>query len=261
MVYMGPPKTARVLPTVVAIRLDEAKTLPAKSQAGVLAPRASRWEDLAVPREIIEALAEESQCSIMGVEQVPHDLWPAMDLPPLTFVERLSLVLCGFDLTFEFNGDGSAVRIVPMPEKAVLVRTYSVRGQLDRISEDLSRQFPHTRVRRVGPRLEVSGPFEDHRLIARLLRGEKVQRTMIADEDKRYSLAFENQPVGGLVNGLARQLDLELVVDPRVQPLLHQQIKFRVQQVTLTQLLTTALEGTGIEFRLQGKTLILSVAE
>ncbi|MFV1964014.1 MAG: hypothetical protein ACC628_01230 [Pirellulaceae bacterium] len=261
VVYLGPVATARKLPTLVAIRTDEAKALPEEVQPAFLQRRVSHWDDLAVPRQIIEALARESRLSVVGVEHVSHDLWPAVDLPPLTFVERLSLVLAGFDLTFEIARDGSAVRIVPMPDTTVLVRTYALRGNVDRIVGGLASRFPQARLQRTGPRLQVAGSYEDHRLIARLLRGEKVQRVAVVGGEKRYSLKFENQPIGVLLTTLARQLELELVVDPRVNPLLHKRVKVQVTEVPLQQLLETALDGSGIQFQLQEKKLSLSIAE
>jgi hypothetical protein len=261
VVYLGPTATARKLPTLVAIRLDEANALPEEVGARFLRTGVTHWEMLAEPRQIVDHLANESRISILGSDKIPHDLWPATELPPMTFVERLSLVLSGFDLTFDIAPDGSAVRIVPMPESAVLQRSYSVRGDVDQIVAKLAASFSGAQVRRSGAAIEVTGAYEDHRAIERLLRGEKVQRTAVAGAATRYSLRFENQPVGGLVTALSRQLELELVVDPRVNPLLHQRIKFQVSEVTLEELLATALADTGIQFQLQGKRLLLSPRE
>jgi hypothetical protein len=261
VVYLGPTATARKLPTLVALRMDEAKALPESVRSRFLQTRVTRWDMLAEPRAIIDQLATASRISVLGADQVPHDLWPAIELPPLTLVERLSLVLSGFDLTFEIAPDGSAVRILPMPEQAVLIRTYAVRGNVDQIVAKLAGSFPEAGVRRAGAEIQVAGSYEDHRAIERVLRGEKVQRTAVAGADTRYSLRFENQPVGGLVTSLSRQLELELVVDPRVNSLLLQRIKFQVSEVTLEELLTKALRDTGIQYQLQGKKLLLSPSE
>ena len=48
-----------------------------------------------------------------GLEQIPHDLWPEVDLPPLKFAQAMSLSLAGFGLTYDYVQDGTAIRLTP----------------------------------------------------------------------------------------------------------------------------------------------------
>jgi hypothetical protein len=251
VVYLGPPPTASKLATLAALRTDEAGQLPSSRQKVLLERRAWQWEDLATPRELIAQLARQAHFSVVGGEQVPHDLWPAQQLPPLNVPERLSLVLAGFDLTFEFSAAGDAVRLIPMPETAVLVRTYPARSDVQRTAEQLGQVFPRIQIKRAGPRLAVSASYEDHVLVGRWLRGERVA----VEGDVRYTLTIENQPLGAVLSAIARRLGHALEVDPRVASKLGQRVSFQVEQVTVEDLMQASVRGTGVRCEVQGTTL------
>jgi len=59
----------------------------------------------------------------------------------------------------------------------------------------------------------VYGCYEDHQLIERLLRGEKVQRVEIDLRNTRYTLNVINKPLGAVLNHIA-QLGLTVEADP-----------------------------------------------
>lgn len=260
IVYLGPRPTAAKFATLTALRIDEARKLPPGPQAAFLRKRAWRWPDLATPRELIAELAGEATVAVEGMEQIPHDLWAARDLPSLGWAERLSLVLAGFDLTFQFLRDGTAVRLVAMPEEAVLERTYAARGDMAGPIRALAERFPGAQVERRGARIAVRGCYEDHQLIERLLRGEKVQRVEVDPQKTRYTLEVVNQPLGVVLRHIAR-LGLAVEVDPRIHPKLQELVTFRVENATLEELVRAALAGRGIRFRLSGSSLQLAPAE
>ena len=47
---------------------------------------------------------------------MPHDLWAAADLPPISLVDRLTLIAIQFDLTFKVAEHGKRLELVPVPE-------------------------------------------------------------------------------------------------------------------------------------------------
>jgi hypothetical protein len=251
VVYLGPPPTASKLATLAALRTEEAGKLPPSRRAVLLERRAWEWEDLATPRELIGQLARDVSLSVVGGEQLPHDLWPAQRLPPLNVPERLSLVLAGFDLTFEFCPKGDAIRFLPMPETAALVRTYAVRGNAERAAEQVGQVFPRIQVRRAGPKLVVTALYEDHVLVGRWLRGERVAVEGVT----RYTLTIENQPLGAVLTAIARRLGHVLEVDPSVASRLEQQVSFHADNATVEGLLRTTVRGTGVRCEIQGDRL------
>ncbi len=251
--YIGPPEIAAQVATVAALRTDEAKQLAPGARQQWLERRAWRWDELTVPRDLLREIAEEGHFTVLNPEEVPHDLWPAAQLPPLTVVERLTLLLAGFRRTFAFDKKGAAIRLVPWPESATIARTHSASAEQLR-GNAWSKQFPEMRIRRSGSSLEAIGRYEDQMRLERWLRGEKAP---VAGET-RYSLKIENQPVGGVIQALARRLNYELEVDDQLpQDRLHKLVSFRVENATPDELVNRALQDTGIRAVREGNKLRL----
>jgi len=259
---IGPRETVDKLATVNALREQEVKNLPAATRTALMRRRASRWDDLTTPRELIEQLAKETNIRIVGIEQFPHDLWAANHLPPLTFCERLTLIGAGFDITFEFSPDGSAVRFAHMPATATLEEIYELKSA-DQATE-LAKLFPNATLRSQGLKLQVAGSFEDHAAIRRLIRGEAVRRP--ADPGppgakKLYSIKFENQPAGAVANTVAKQLNLKLVYAPEVKPQMEMLVSVDVTDVELDELMKAALGPVNLTYNITGSTLEVVAAE
>ena len=104
--YFGPPTIAKRLRTLAALRLDELRQLPTPVTRKLLMMRSSHWEDLTEPKQLLEDLAAEAGVEILGIDKIPHDLWPAADLPPLSWIDRLTLIAAQFDLSFELDKAG-----------------------------------------------------------------------------------------------------------------------------------------------------------
>jgi len=92
-------------------RLQVAK-LPAARQRVLAAAGGWRWPAATRPRDLVADLAATAGLAIEGVDAIPHDHFPAADLPPLALAERLDLVLAHFDRRIAWNG--GAARIVPI---------------------------------------------------------------------------------------------------------------------------------------------------
>lgn len=113
--YFGPPEVTSRLRAVVALRKKEVRRLPAAVGRTFLKPQRMAWPDFSEPRELLRQLARRSRIEIDGLERVPHDLWAAADLPPLSLIDRLTLIVAQFDLTFKISPDGRRVTLVPLP--------------------------------------------------------------------------------------------------------------------------------------------------
>ena len=124
VVYVGPRSGTSPLAMVAKERRAEAQQLPRPMAQRLTAERAWRWDDLAEPRDLIDELAREAGITLDGTAQLPHDLWPAMDLPALAWTDRMTLVLAGFGLTFALADGGQAARLVPIPTQTLVSRMY-----------------------------------------------------------------------------------------------------------------------------------------
>lgn len=93
--------------------------LPAGLRRQMLVRRAWQWDELAEPRLLLTAIAEESSLPIEGLDRVPHDLWPAADLPPLRLADRMLFIATQFDLEIDYDAPGGKLVLRPAQEEDV----------------------------------------------------------------------------------------------------------------------------------------------
>lgn len=252
--YFGPLETAARIRTVAAVRMQEA---PAKARGTFAKQRAWRWDDLATPRELLEQLAAEAHIEIRGLDRVPHDLWAAADLPALTLVERLTLVLAQFDATFQYEDDGRAISLAEMPEKVVLERTYPGAPRPAELAAKWKELLPDCKIDVVGKSVRVVGSVEDHERIAVSRKGNTTRTKVAGAPEKRYELNVREQPLGPLLKQLAAQLDLEFRADWEGLKGLgisqENRVTFGVKNASLDELLKQALAPAGLTFTRRGK--------
>jgi hypothetical protein len=259
-VYIGPPRTAHVLATAAALRQAEVQQLAGLTASRLQRARPRSWPALTMPRDLIRQLGEAYGVQIQGIEQIPHDLWPAVDLPPLSFAQQMTLVLAGFDLTFSFEAGGSQVRLVPLPETIRLQREYRPRTSSTRIVEEIHRRFPEARATVGSDSVRVEATVEEHELIGQLISGRPApgpKPKPTPESDKRYKLTVENKPIGGVATALAKSLGREIRFDPGVVDRLNDLVSFQVEDATLDQLLRAFLDPAGLSYQIDEQTLLI----
>jgi len=263
LVYFGPPEAARRLRTLLALRREELRKVPVEVGRKLLQSRSMSWEDLATPRELVTGLAEQAGLEIDGLEQLPHDLWGAADLPSLAWIDRLSLVLVQFDLTFTLDENGR-VGIVPVPEEVAVVRNYPGGDDAHETAKSFARIVPEPRVKVVGDRVYVKGLIEEHEKLVSPRRSpsrptpEKRPTSPASDSfaQKRFTVRVIEQTLGDVLRHIAAQVKLELRIDSagleRAHVSLDQRVSFNVKDVTIDELLQAATKSARVECRRQG---------
>ena len=254
IVYIGPDQTCQLLATVTELRREEIRGLPAAKQRQLLRTSPMRWERLTSPRDLLAQLERDYRVRIEGKENMPHDLWPAMELPPVDFATKLSVVLAGFHVTFEWHERGDAVRIVAMPQTASLQREYESIPRADYIAKILKEKYDDASIKVDGNRLVVDARMEVHNAIDGLLRGETVRRP-VEGGTKVYTLNVENKPAGGVARALGAHVGKEVVFDVKVKRRLTKEVTFSVENATLSELLSNALSPVGLKFEINGDTI------
>jgi hypothetical protein len=227
VVYLGPPETANVLGEVVEMRRKEIRRWPPAVSKRLPTVQPAAWPELAEPRELILRLVRQSQLEIDGLEQVPHDLWPAADLPPLDFAEYLSLLLAGFGLTFEVDEAAPQIRLVALPT-TVAGGSVAIGSHVERRNRDQTTGSPKT--------------------------------PPAAGGQVRYTLEVKHQPVGAVAKALAERLGLQIDYDPQIRDKLQELVSFRVQEVTLDDLLQALFRPAGLTYRIVGETMTVLAA-
>ncbi len=251
--YFGPKATVERLRTVVALRSDEATHLPLATRLHWTQAKAWKWEKLSAPRELIADLGQENQVQIEGLEKISTDLWAAADLPPLTLPERLMVVLAQFDLTYEPSADGTSLRIVTMPDKPVIERSYAVTGTPQDVANQLRqmKMLADAQIDIAGKKVVVRGRQEDQDVVNDLLAGHTAHKTSVAEGKKVYTLRVE-VAVGELLEALSKQMRVEIQIDkPAIAAAgisLEKKVQVDVKEVSADALLHAVLDPVGLTY-------------
>lgn len=256
--YIGPKETAAKLATLAAAKNDLARQQTAIGETWNRKADFA-WPELSVPKSLVERCVKQTGAEVLNAGIIPHDLWHGFTLPAATPAEQLTILLAGFELTFEFDHQGN-VHLIPLPAQVSLTRTYATRANPSQLARDLQRRFPAARVTTSSGRIVVSATAEEHRRIDNIVHGrpEKKPNIKPARGDVVFSLTIENQPVGGIAQALAKRLEREIQFDPRVsRQQLNKLVTFSVKDATMEELLKALLSPVDLSYELDSRTLLV----
>jgi hypothetical protein len=165
LAYVGPLPQMRKIRTLAALRKQEAQQLPAAAKQAALASRATAWDDLATPKEILESLAQEAHVELRGLELVPHDLWGAAELPAMPWTDRLTAVAAPLGLTFKFDKTGRQVTLFPIGDSVQIERSYPGGTNPTKLADGWKERAPDAQIQIADGRVIVRGLIEDHEQI------------------------------------------------------------------------------------------------
>lgn len=252
--YIGPRDAAYRLRTIAALRAADVRALPKEKRAAFQRDAAWRWEVLAEPRGLAAELAVAAKVSIESLDLIGHDLWPATDLPPLSWTDRLTLIANEFDLTFEII-DSAHVRLIPITESISIERSYPGGKQPDELAAKWRTLAPGAEVAVARGKIVVRGRLEDHE---RLTQTKKPKPTSTTPGVEVYSLRVQQEPISAVLDALRKQSSINLLVDEaaikKANLSLDTRVSFSVEQVKFEELLAAALKPAGLTFRREGST-------
>jgi hypothetical protein len=179
-VVLAPIPAAGRLRTLAQLRVEELSAVVAGAKGTAVKPRllsmaerrTLRWNDLDEPKSILELIATRWKLTIDGLDRVPHDLWAGGVLADVNASEALTIVLNGFDLTFEWLPDASGVRLVPVPETVTLERRYAPPRTVP-LAEAIQKwtsEIPGLDAEADGKEIRIRGTLEQHEAVAALLK-------------------------------------------------------------------------------------------
>lgn len=269
VLYLGPPETAAKLATVAALRADEAAKLKLPTNAKVAWSRAGTlaWNDFATPEDILATIAREGGFAWDGLDQVPHDLWPAGKLPAASLPIKLTLVLGQFDLTYSYaSPDGRKLRIEPLPEAPILYRRLAAGTRPDERLRAWKKLAPDADLKLDGRWIDCRGRAEAIELLEDDARGGVAVRPAVPkSNEQRYTLKVERKPLRPVLEVLSKQAGFELRLDEAAARAkgvdLSRPVSVDVKNETFSGLLSALLDGTGLAGSLEGKTLVVSTKE
>ena len=219
VVYLGPPSAAQRLRPLSQAFQQASRRLSPSIQQKLLLRKAMVWEDLATPRELISQLGEKNGVEITGLDQIPHDLWAAADLPSLSLADRLTLIAIQFDLTFKASADGRQLELTPIPDD----------------------------LRPSAADKDGFGPLRPATPTPRTKAGANLDRTRI------QRMAVQSEPLGPVLRQLADRLGLELRINEeaiaKAGISLDQRVSVKVENATVDELFHELLKSTGLTFQ------------
>jgi hypothetical protein len=218
VLYFGPRQTADELRTLSALARQSIAKAPPDVRSRWLKPEAWTIARLSEPRGLLKQLARSAGATVVDEQQVPHDLWPERQLPPMPALDRAVLLLSGFDLTCQISADGRKLRVVPIKRPLKLIGP-------------------------APPTVSRTRPPQP---------GSAATRTV-----QRFTLKIENQPAGRVLDQLARQLQLEVEWDAALQqtPAMGREanVSCDVREADLDELLSAVLSPAGLTFEREEK--------
>lgn len=257
LAYIGPANAVGRLRTLAVLRSADSLRLPKDRRARFQQSVPMSWEMLAEPRRLVAELAAETGVTIEPLEMIEHDLWPAANLPPLTWTDRLTLLLNEFDLTFEFAGP-DRLRLKPVEEPVVLERTYARGKQAVEIAERWRTLAPHAEIEVLSGNITVRGRLEDHEL---LVAKKPTPKAAASAGVEVYSLKIDATPLSAVLDHLRKQLSVDIRIDQaaldKAKLSTDRPVSFSVEEVGFDELLKAALQPAGLDFVRQGKAYLI----
>jgi hypothetical protein len=266
--YFGPRHTADRLRTLAFLHGEEIRALPPARRQALLRAEPLSWDELATPREVIKHLADQRGLSVVNLDQVPHDLWLAGQLPPLPMHDQLSLLCAGFEFTFQIDSTGEKVLLGGMPSTPAILRYYPAGSQTaDRLIAAWTGVAPGAMYKAVGDRIAVKGRLEDHERIEAHRRGEQVastdqppsKRPAPPGAKKVYSLKNTRARVNQILAAIAPKEGLEIRPDKAAIAAagidMEQIVTLNVEDVTIDELIAAVLKQAGLQHRREGNVI------
>ena len=268
VLYVGPEQAARELLTLSALARRSFNQAPPSIRAKWL--RAEPWSfpRFSEPRALLSELVKGTGAQLRGDEQIPHDLWPARTLPTMTVVDRAVLLLAGFDLTCEISANGRDCRVAAIERPVQISNAYTVTSARATAIDAILKEFTAANATRRGTRLTLAATVEEHERIREALQGRraaaeaptKASPNTTRRDAQRFTLKITNQPVGAVVDQLARQLKLTIdwAAPAKARNSL---ISCEVREATLDEMLAAILSAAELTFTRTGDNVTIKGQE
>ena len=218
VVYWGPAEAGRLVRTLVVQREEELTQFIRPDQRAARerlnGRKELRWGDLTTPREVLDRVCEGFRLRVANPEIIPHDLWEGAVLPHMSATEMLTVVLIQFDLTFAWEPNLEAIRIVPISAESVAIeKTHRIPGPRQEAFEQWRAGQSELSITEARPHeFVVRGLVEDHEELADLLQGKQEvaggppenQAMVVPIDRRRFTLAITGVPAEAVMRELEK---------------------------------------------------------
>ncbi|MDR2755387.1 MAG: hypothetical protein LBC20_06740 [Planctomycetaceae bacterium] len=243
-VYLGTKESATILPVLLSEQQHRLEKLTPRRVAIFHRKKTLLIPFLSEPKEVLQKLALQNNFRWKNPEILPHDLWDEKSLNNLSLNELLTVLLIGFEMTFEMEDEGELLVIVPL----------SQRKSLSSSSANTENTFENTEQNTQNIHEQKN---QEVQKVQKIPDTQNVSKIPLAQ--RRFTLKVENQRLDILLQSLAERLHLKLDVneksltDKGVQP--DNRVSFEVKNVTAAQLFRAILRPLKLDFQIKDETL------
>lgn len=257
-IYVGPPDTAQRLATLTALQQQRVRGFDRNLQRRLMAERPLKWPRLAQPQPIVESLAQAYQIRLQGIDEIPFDVWAERSLPEMDFPSALTLLLAGFNSTFEWLEVGQSAAVVPFPSKVSLQEVYRLPvGRQPPLAQWRQQYDGATFVAKVRE-LQVDGPISAHRAVKDWISGRPTRTTSRTNGEKRLTLKIGSATLKQATDYLAKELKIEFEFSGEAEKKLGERIALEVTDASLEELLRELLDPLELTFKIDGSKVQVS---
>ncbi len=259
--YLGPRESVAELEFRRKELFDAINALPRDKKQKWLAKEPLIIEFLDEPATVYRDLDQRSDAKLSFGQTLPYDLWPHIDLPPLSLLDRMIVLCYGFELWIDVSKDSSAARLLPMEP----FPSFELR-HAKRLTEEhrslLLETHPTAEVTYDETSNRITAPAIVHYDIRRLLDSTRPRtrhrNTADAQTVVDFTTGDRDAAIGAILKNVARMKQVEFRFDSELEPILHQRIRLHLQKVTYEQLLKATLESTDLKFQLTESELFIT---
>ena len=226
-IYIGPEESARSLRTLLEVQKRKLSRLRGKVSAEATRHLRRKtevaWDELSVSSDVIQKLADSANWELVGLDQVPHDVWHAGQLCRLSTLRALMVLLIQFDLTIEIQPEGQRLVVVRAPKNLTVERRHSFEtSRQDTFRQLITSQYPGLSLKWSRRAVTFNGTVEQHEAIDDFLSNPdgipppsleslKTRRlTLSLNNDVTYRQLIAHFEESGIPIRVADSLDVEL---------------------------------------------------
>ena len=180
-------------------------------------------------------------------------------------MDRVVLLLAGYDMACQISADGRSCEIVPIVRPVLITEEYSPGNRMRELVAAF-REEPGVTLNRQGNRLAITGRWEDQQRAQEIIAGRVANKRSVRAnqnriQERRFSLKIENQQVGRVIDQLASQLKYAVDWNVAANKRRDQLISCEIQDGSTEELLAGVLTPAGLTYSLDGKQLTILPAE
>ncbi|MDA7878989.1 hypothetical protein N9B09_01815 [bacterium] len=257
--YLGPKKTANSLAANSESILKAANKFGKRTQLRWNMNGAVLTEPIVEPKQLLIELAKANDIKIEGLAGLPHDLWSGLDLPASSLACRLSLLLAGFDKSFQFKGTGKTIEIVNFKPATQVTQTFGDINDPSSVSKLLRKEFKSLKFSTRRNQISITGEPDSVGLAGmRAIESQKPE--MVTGSTTTFSLTTRAAR-GAIFATAAQRVQLKFSYDktnPAVSKALKEPVAIQAVNEPLHRLLEMTIQDSPLTFKVTDTEIIVS---